>query len=74
MNLFVISVLSIRYPCTECDYIGKTSRSLKRHVDMKHLGIRFKCEECDQISTRTEYLKTHVENVHRGVRHQYTNY
>lgn len=49
-----------RYCCTDCDYIAKRSRDLKRHMQC-HTGERsFMCAHCSYGAREKYHLKQHI--------------
>lgn len=59
---------SSTYICTRCNPPLRpfsTKASLKRHVDIVHLGLRFKCPVCKQQSTSQKAVDEHMKRKHR---------
>ncbi|KAH8791314.1 hypothetical protein F5882DRAFT_489568 [Hyaloscypha sp. PMI_1271] len=54
--------------CTRCNPPSRcfsTAASLKRHVEIIHLGLRFKCPVCKQQSTSQKAVDGHMKRRHR---------
>jgi len=59
----------IKYACNQCDYQVKKQRSLKKHIELKHLGIKKNvCDQCGFSSLQEQTLRNHIQSEHLGVR------
>ena len=51
----------IKFPCSECEYIGIRKYSLKLHFERWHSDFKsVKCDECDFVAVGNFKLKEHV--------------
>ena len=55
-----------RYPCTECDFVSKTSLSLRLHFDAKHGDKKYICDQCSKAYGHPTSLSEHIINKHDG--------
>ncbi len=58
-----------KFKCTLCDYVSKTSTTLKNHMKVNHSNkearYTFSCPECDQKFNLNARLQRHIKHVHR---------
>ncbi len=55
----------LRYKCTQCDYVAKTTSNLKSHEKFKHSDAKpFKCLNCDHVAQTNADLRKHEKRKH----------
>ena len=58
--------LGIRYPCSQCNYIGSYKRSVKVHFEKMHkIGINYCCSECTYEAIEYRNLDKHIKMIHQ---------
>ena len=56
------------YACDWCNYSGRTSIHLNKHIRSVHKNVRrHKCNQCDFTSYATTALKRHIASIHEGL-------
>ena len=69
----VSKVEEIDQICKECGITFDQGRSLRKHVEMEHLGIRYPCDHCEYLGTQIKTVSRHTEAYHPGGVNRYKN-
>ena len=56
-------------PCTKCDFMASSKRTLKLHDEKKHLGVTYICSECNHPASSKWNLEKHFEAKHVEMKH-----
>ena len=54
------------WPCSKCDYVGKSIGDFNLHVKYHHEGVGHKCDMCDYTAKKIEALARHKAVIHEN--------
>ena len=54
----------IRFPCTQCDYVGKQHIYRRRHIENEHENVTIVCKKCGFKAIGRKGLKRHQRVEH----------
>ena len=60
--------MGLRFNCSQCDFQGFSSNTLRQHIRSTHEGVKYKCQQCDYQAKYPSQVRQHKKNVHDGIK------
>ena len=57
-------LISLCYPCDECEFSTATKSDLKRHMNSEHINNSYSCSNCSFVTSSKKGLRGHFTRAH----------